>query len=146
MSLHNNTVEKNKDPIKNAIEKNPCGLCRVQGIPVCRGHGSGGGGSGTSTGAAKNSASGSTGLVLSASSSANPALAADISALLSQNGNWTRTDVLESIFHFENPDALLSLNLDMERGLIGFYGNKNLSAEECLLLYCARSQTEVFLN
>lgn len=132
MSSNNHSVEENQDLTKIAIEKNPCGLCRVQGLTVCKGHGGGGGG-GSSSGASKEGASGSTELVLAASNTINQVPTADINALLSQNGDWIRADVLESVFHFKNPDALLDFCLDMERGLIKFYG-KNLLEEHSIQL------------
>ncbi len=30
------------DDEKDAIRKNPCGVCRARGMPVCKGHGGGG--------------------------------------------------------------------------------------------------------
>jgi len=39
-------TNSNKDPIKAAIDSNPCGSCRAMGLPSCKGHGAGGGGGG----------------------------------------------------------------------------------------------------
>ncbi|MBX3708741.1 MAG: hypothetical protein KIT56_05760 [Gammaproteobacteria bacterium] len=38
-------TKSNKDPIKAAIDSNPCGSCRAMGLPSCKGHGGSGGGS-----------------------------------------------------------------------------------------------------
>lgn len=37
-------IKSKKDPIKTAIDNNPCGSCRAMGLPSCKGHGASGGG------------------------------------------------------------------------------------------------------
>lgn len=145
MSSNNRPVEQSKDSKERALQNNPCGICRALGMPVCKGHGGGGGGS--TPGSSKDDvASGPKESVLHASHLFNPVLSTDISALLPQNGDWSSSDVLESVFHFESPDALLSLHLDMERGLISFHGNKNISTEQYVLLNEFFSAIEVELG
>ena len=39
-------TKSNKDPIKAAVDSNPCGSCRAMGLPGCKGHGGSGGGGG----------------------------------------------------------------------------------------------------
>lgn len=48
-------TKANKDPVKAAVDNNPCAMCRSMGLPGCNGHGagSGGGSGGDSTEAKK---------------------------------------------------------------------------------------------
>lgn len=40
-------VGSSKDEPTNSPKKNPCGMCRANGLRVCKGHGSGAGGCGS---------------------------------------------------------------------------------------------------
>lgn len=45
-NTQNDISNSKKDLTTLAIEKNPCGLCRAFGLPICKGHGGGSGGGG----------------------------------------------------------------------------------------------------
>jgi hypothetical protein len=113
-----------KDPRKEAAERNPCNLCRAVGLPGCKGHSGGGGG--TSSDSKKDSGS--------ASVSSGPIQASDIKAQLALSMYWTKNVVLNSVLEYKNPAAVLGFCLDMDRCLVAFYGNKKLSKEEELIV------------
>src|SRR3990167_781924 len=119
--------EDNKGQAKSPAEGNPCGICRASGFPVCKGHGGGGGGGG---GGSDSSASSDDTKSASPVPAPQPKGSADIVALLAQNGGWTNQDDLDSTFKFENPEALYTLEMDMELGSLIFSGNKDLSKEQ----------------
>lgn len=126
--------EDSKGQGKSPAERNPCGICRASGLPVCKGHGGGGGGGGGgSSESAKEDKSASpvpAPQLKGSALSTNPAPSIDLVALLNQNEDWTNQDDLDSAFKFENPEALFTIEMDMELGSLTFSGNKDLSKEQ----------------
>ena len=122
------TTESGAEEKASPAARNPCGICRAGGSPVCKGHGGGGGGlseSATETGSVSPGVS-------PAISSPATALAPPVSIaqFLTQNQGWESQDDSDALFKFENPEALFTLELDIEQGTLIFSGNDDLSAEE----------------
>jgi hypothetical protein len=115
--------ETKKDERIRAINNNPCGICRAAGSPVCKGHRGGGGGSSTSNRHE-----------LDSSSDAPPIFSLTLEKLFGKSAVWRRPHSWDMIFEFANPDALLSIKLDMDNGLLVFSGHKELLADQQTVL------------
>ena len=104
---------------------NPCGICRANNVPPpCRGHGGGSGGGG-SDGGKEDGAKNENSPNQTVSSSTELA-----SYLLQRNDVWSRVPQTEMTFKCENPESLLSIKLDGDKGIISLSGKMGLSADE----------------
>tara|TARA_Y100000588_G_scaffold395275_1_gene522206 strand:+ start:3847 stop:4536 length:690 start_codon:yes stop_codon:yes gene_type:complete len=117
--MASNQPKPDPDQGKSTLDNNPCGICRSMGLPVCKGHGGGAGGGGSDDSEAQEN---STDKALNS----NPAT---LELSFTKNGSWSKTDE-DFVYEFNNPNALMSLTLDMGRGLIQFFGKKDLSTEQ----------------
>ena len=111
-------VEKNQSA--KTTEKNPCGICRAMGSPTCKGHGGSGGGSETK------------GNEKSANESSMSSRK-DLELSITKSELWVKADE-DFTYKFTNPDALMSLTIDMGLGLIRFTGKEDLSVEQQKIL------------
>lgn len=113
-----------KDEPTSSPKKNPCGMCRANGLRVCKGHGGGAGGGGGG-GGSSDSSDNQEGLSTSPSPKLKPKTLQERLA-----ENLISTDGLDSVFIFENQDALFTMKLDMDCGSIIFCGKKDLSKNQ----------------
>jgi len=124
MPKNDQNQDKN-DPIKESIDNNVCGTCRANGLPPpCQGHGGGGGGG--SSGGGNEDRKERTDMYTQTNSSRQIDIA--FSYLL-QNVNWTQESILDRALVFTKPDALLTLKIDGENGVLIFRGNLGLSKD-----------------
>lgn len=124
MPSKDSKADKGKDARTLAIDSNPCGICRAMGSPSCKGHGSTGGGLSGSSGSGGSSSASNLPVK-------EPLGNLKIIALsLAKNPAWTQSDNAELTFEFTHPDALLSIKLEMDRGVLIFSGHKNLTTEQ----------------
>lgn len=125
MSANNTSNDDGKGP-KN---KNPCGICRANGSPVCKGHGGGGGGGGGSSSDTEKDSKDSVQV-------GAPVLTPNtLEARLALSPVMRSLDEMESTFILQNPDAIYTLKLDIESGLMVFSGHKDLAEEEQTTLH-----------
>ncbi|OGV41964.1 MAG: hypothetical protein A3F46_10175 [Legionellales bacterium RIFCSPHIGHO2_12_FULL_42_9] len=123
------TTESGAEDKVSPAARNPCGICRASGSAACKGHGGGGGG-GLSSSAAETGSVSPGALPATFSPATTPAPPLSISQFLAQNEGWESQDDSDALFKFENPEALFTLELDIEQGSLVFSGNDDLSAEE----------------
>lgn len=116
------TSNKNEDTRSQALENNPCNMCRAMGMPVCKGHGGGGGGgdSGGGSEAAEENDLEQTATTTSAS----------LDDVFSESTLWEHIDDTDDIYTYDAPLALLSIKLDLGAGSLIFSKRNNLSKEE----------------
>lgn len=121
-----------KDDRTKAIQSNPCGICRANGSPVCKGHGgSCSSGSDDSSDRLEDASTKTTATGISAYRPIS------LETLLIQSAVWKHTD--ELTFKFESPNALFTMEIDMENNRIVFLGDKNLLREQ-------QKELNLFLN
>ncbi|CEG57846.1 hypothetical protein [Legionella fallonii] len=116
--------EPNLDQRKSALNNNPCGICRAMGSPTCKGHGGSGGGSGGSSD--KNES------LTNVQATTNKPISIDLEKSLGKSTLWLKPDDLA--FEFNIPDALISVKIDMEQGVILFSGKGDLSPDQNIAL------------
>ncbi|MDI9819796.1 MULTISPECIES: hypothetical protein [unclassified Legionella] len=118
-----NHPKQNPDQRESAINNNPCGICRALGLPICKGHGSSGGGSGDSYDDQS--------LAKGQSVTKEP-ISIDLEKSLGKSTLWLNSDDLA--FEFNIPDALMSVKIDMEQGIISFLAKEDLSQDQSIAL------------
>ncbi|STX29795.1 Uncharacterised protein [Legionella beliardensis] len=133
MSNYDSKSDMKKDDRVRALESNSCGMCRAMGSPICCGHGAGGSGSSHST--ANDDTSCAKSILPMPKITAN---ATSITQSLTQNVPWSLVDGADLMLKFTDPNALLSIALDMESGSLVFRSNRELSQEE------QKAQDELF--
>ncbi|HEN5528819.1 hypothetical protein Lmor_0517 [Legionella moravica] len=121
MSPKNSNTDKNEDPRKQAIESNPCGICRSAGIPNCKGHKGGAGGGETSDEESEE-------LIDEHLSSPMTAFKPSVNFIKSEV--WRQPDSWESVFEFKNPDALITIKLDFEQGILCLSSKERLPKDQ----------------
>ncbi|ARB93000.1 hypothetical protein A6J40_12795 [Legionella longbeachae] len=102
--------------IRTKLDNNPCGMCRANGMPICKGHGKSGGSSGENSGVDEDKTS-QTDLSLT---SDKPSLKSVFTSL-KESQLWV-SDYEEMIFNYQNPDSLISITADTGIGLINISG------------------------
>lgn len=104
-------------------DKNVCGICRAKGLPVCMGHGGGSAGGGSSGGSKNDS--------YESRQTYSPTLTPNtLEARLALSLVMERPDDAESTFILHNPNENYSVKLELEAGLIVYYGKKDLVDEQ----------------
>ncbi|MBA2651145.1 MAG: hypothetical protein H0U73_02570 [Tatlockia sp.] len=121
LSKHSKTDSKN-DTRTEDLKKIPCGMCRAMGLLSCRGHGGSGGGSGKKSQDAKKDTTSQPSNFESATHL--------ITQALKENPNWNLAKDSDLTFMFNNPKALLTIELDMEHGSLVFKSREGLSSAE----------------
>lgn len=120
-------TKSNKDPIKAAIDSNPCGSCRAMGLPSCKGHGGsggGGGGGGSDSNESKKEARGSK--TIGASTQAVSAFMAEQDKA---KATWVQSQLLSNVTsNYEV--GLLLIQSDRLRGNLTFKVRPGLSKVE----------------
>lgn len=113
------TQDKSKqEDSMNPLDKNPCGICRANGLPICKGHGKSGGGSGDGTGASEEKMD-STDL----SASSDKAIPKTVYSSLEDSELWLHTD--DYIFEWDNPGSLIKINADLGKAIINISNNRD---------------------
>ncbi|HBD7375348.1 TPA: hypothetical protein KKX36_000939, partial [Legionella pneumophila] len=114
------------DQRKSALNNNPCGICRAMGSPTCKGHGGGGSGGGAGDSSDKDES------LTKVQSATNKPTTIDLEKSLGKSNLWLKPDDLA--FEFNIPDALVSVKIDMEQGIISFSGKDDLSQDQNIAL------------
>ncbi|HBD9311024.1 TPA: hypothetical protein KLD61_003146, partial [Legionella pneumophila] len=118
--------DPNLDQRKSALNNNPCGICRAMGSPTCKGHGGGGSGGGAGDSSDKDES------LTKVQSATNKPTTIDLEKSLGKSNLWLKPDDLA--FEFNIPDALVSVKIDMEQGIISFSGKDDLSQDQNIAL------------
>ncbi|STX50956.1 Uncharacterised protein [Legionella busanensis] len=118
MPTNAKTKGKRSEERSNALDSNPCGICRAMGSPICKGHGGGGGGGGDKGETAQNGSAPTpeykpTNLEVRA-----------LSSYLEHSEVWQTED--DFLYNFNNGSAVFSMGLDLAKGLIHFEGDESL--------------------
>lgn len=115
-----------------SINNNPCGICRAAGMPVCKGHGGGSMGGGESSANDELQSEDATLKTSSPSPQFQTILSSkrSIDEVLSQSSLWTQLDPLESNFQYNNPDSLISIELQAENLVLAFRGHDHLTTDQ----------------
>lgn len=113
---------KNEDTRSQALENNPCNMCRAMGLPVCKGHGGGGGGG--------DSDSESETAEENDLQKTDTAIPESLHEVFSESTLWQYIDGTDDIYTYDAPLALLSIKLDLGAGSLVFSKHDNLSKEE----------------
>lgn len=103
---------KSSDP----LDKNPCGMCRANGLFGCKGHGGSGGGA---SGGEENPHN------LSTTSDKN--LSKTLYESITKSQLWAEDYDDDMLFYWHNPDSLISTTIDIGTGLMNISGIQNLS-------------------
>lgn len=125
--MPNKTLQR-LDSNRQAIDNNPCGMCRTLGMLSCKGHGgdSGGGKIGGSGGGQGND-SGS-GSPLSNVTPPIPSLIT-LEKMFNNSPFWLAVPDEDLMYEFNNPDALIGITLDLT-GSIRFFSKNAVSATQ----------------
>jgi|GEM_PF-1850656 len=110
--------ESVESAIKQAVESNPCGMCRALGLPICKGH-SGGHGD-KKEGSVEKYQQGS-------AKSPDIAEANTLPSYLGGSEVWISDD--DSKYSFTNELSIFSINLDLKNGMIHFKATEPLTAD-----------------
>ncbi|RYW88255.1 hypothetical protein D7219_12530 [Legionella pneumophila] len=121
MSPKNSNTDKNEDPRKQAIESNPCGICRSAGIPICKGHKGGAGGGETIDEESED---------LSDAYLPSPVQTFKPSINFIKSEVWRQRDSWESVFEFKYPEALFTIKLDFEQGILCLSSKERLTKDQ----------------
>jgi hypothetical protein len=117
--------QEKKDPIKTAVENNACGSCRAMGLPPpCRGHGGGG-----SDGEDEKKETMITTSTLTNDVTKSHRIDDPLSYLV-KSANWKNITVLDKTLVFTKMDALLSIKIDNENGVLIFRGHRELTKDQ----------------
>lgn len=115
--------ENKRDERSKTLESNPCGICRAQGLPICKGHGGGKGGGGESK--EENNAKDKAPTPKNVPSNLE---VKELSSYLENSAVWHFNDDFQ--YDFNNDLAIFSIELDSALGLIHFKGNELLNATD----------------
>lgn len=120
-------TKSNKDPIKAAVDSNPCGSCRAMGLPGCKGHGGsggGGGGAGSDSNESKKEEAGSK--IIGAP---NPTTLTSTAEQDKAKATWVQSQLLSNVSsNYEV--GLLLIESDRLRGNLTFKVKPGLSKVE----------------
>jgi hypothetical protein len=109
-----------QDPLTQAIEKNPCGICRAKRLPTCICK-RGGGGSSEEESAEKNDALPTT--------PHTPTLA-HLNHIFSESPVWQPVPDADDSYTYNDPQGLFSIKLDLGAGSLELTKRPDLSKEE----------------
>lgn len=121
-----------KDPLTEAIEKNPCGICRAKRLPMCKCKGGGGGSGGGSEEETYESKA-------SINNDNNSATIQALSHIFESSPLWQAVDGGDDCFTLNHPDALFSITLDLSAGSLVITKRPGLSKEEL-------DKLEIYIN
>jgi hypothetical protein len=120
-----------EDERTQALNNNPCGMCRAMGFPRCQGHGGGGGGGDSGGGGssdAEHDDATSKALDDVITSAAEASLA--LGDLFLESMLWVAQENEEDVYTYDATHALLSITLDLGLGSLVFSRDGDLSQEE----------------
>ncbi|MGQ3887824.1 hypothetical protein ACQUW5_02185 [Legionella sp. CNM-1927-20] len=123
MPTNAKTKEKRKDERANALDSNPCSMCRAMGSTVCKGHGGGGGGGGGNKGETSQKDNAPT----PEFKPTNLEVRA-LSSYLEQSEVWQTED--DFLYNFNSDFAVFSMALDLGKGLIHVKADESLEDKD----------------
>jgi len=109
---------------ENALENNPCGMCRALGLPSCKGHAGGGGGGDEAEDSYESTDSSSP------SYQPSPVEIVTLSSFLDKRNAWQQSNEDDLLYTYNNDLAVLTLSLDLSKGVIKFEGQQFLSQDK----------------
>ncbi len=106
-----NTEDNRKAPELQAIDNNPCGICRVLGLPFCRGHG---GGSDEQED----------------QNSKKDFESKKINSFFEDNIAWQENATNDFLYQYSNPFSAFSITVDLARGNLLLIGPEFANIDE----------------
>lgn len=112
-----------KDPLTQAIENNPCGICRAKRLPacICKPGGGGSGGGSEEESAEKDNALQATAHV--------PTLQ-HLNTIFSESPVWQPVPNADDSYTYNDPQGLFTIKIDLSAGTLELTKHPGLSKEE----------------
>lgn len=118
-------MSNKRDERANALDSNPCGMCRASGLAICKGHGGGGGGSEEDENKDEKASKDNDHTPKYAPSTLE---AKALSSYLENSEVWNSDE--DFCYEFNNDLAIFKIHLDSASGFIHFKGNKLINAND----------------